>query len=311
MKTHSLSIIACLLVLAACGKDDAPQSHAEEHAAEPARTGDGHIELSTEQIAAAGIEIVHAGAANIRETLPLYGVITPNAERMREVIARYPGVIRDVTKQVGDTVRQGERLATVESDESLETYSVVAPIAGVVTARNANPGEQTADKVLFTVADLSSVWVELSLFPRDLAKVRVGQQVRVANADAGIAAAGKITYVAPVGTAASQTLAARVLLENAERRWAPGLYVTAEVVLSEVRVNVAVRNAAIQTLDGRTVVFVRTDDGFQARPIRVGRMDSEQSEVVEGLSADDAYVAGNSFILKAELGKGEAEHGHD
>src|SRR3546814_2807966 len=82
-----------------------------------------------------------------------------------------------------------------ESNESLQTYSVVAPLAGVVTHRIANPGEQTGDKVLFTVADLSTVWVELSLFPRDLAKVKVGQAARVKAGDSGKSADGTIVYV--------------------------------------------------------------------------------------------------------------------
>ena len=100
---------------------------------------------------------------------------------VREVAARFPGVIRSVAKNVGDPVRQGETLATVESNESLQRINrhVAADRRG--TARNANPGEQTGDRVLFTVADLSTVWVELSLFPRDSRKVRVGQIVRVSR----------------------------------------------------------------------------------------------------------------------------------
>ena len=141
----------------------------------------GHIELTPEQLKATGIKLVQAGPAQIRENLPLYGVIAPNAERVREVAARFPGVIQSVAKKIGDPVREGETLATVEANESLQTYAVTAPLSGVVTARNANPGEQTGDKTLFTVADLSTVWVELSLFPRDVAKVRIGQGVRVKN----------------------------------------------------------------------------------------------------------------------------------
>jgi len=74
---------------------------------------------------------------------------------MRVVAARFPGAIRSVAKKIGDTVREGEALATVEANESLQTYAVTAPLSGVIIARNANPGEQTGDKTLFTVADLS------------------------------------------------------------------------------------------------------------------------------------------------------------
>jgi cobalt-zinc-cadmium efflux system membrane fusion protein len=266
------------------------------------------IELSSERIAKAGIKTEVAGQAMINEMLPLYGEIAPNAERMRDVSARFPGIIRSVAKKVGEEIKQGETLAVVESNESLQAYTLQAPLTGVVTVRNANPGEQTGDKVLFTVADLSTVWVEMALFPKDAAKIRAGQQVHVKSADAGITGDGTITYVAPLGTAANQTRKARVLLDNKDGRWAPGLYVTAEVIIGQSPVQMAVENRAIQNINGADSVFVRTEKGFEPRALRVGRSDSTYSEVLEGLRQGDSYATQNSYVLKAELGKGEAAH---
>ena len=298
-----------LLALAACGKSEAPvTANAPESREEHGAPHEDNVKLTAEQVEAAGIVVAQAGPASIRERLPLYGVIAPNAERVREVGARFPGVIRTVNRRVGDSVKQGEALATVESNESLQTYAVVAPLSGVVTSRNANPGEQTGDKSLFTVADLSTVWVELSLFPRDLAKVHVGQSVRVNSGDVNVSADGKVVYVAPFGSSSNQTLSVRVLLDNAERKWAPGLYVTAEVTLSTSAVPVAVANEALQTLEGKTVVFAQRDEGFKPLPVQLGRNDGEFSEVKGGIDAGAHYVTRNSFILKAELGKGEAAH---
>ncbi len=299
------------LALIACGgrHQSAPAESHEREAASP-EAGHGKVNLSAEQIDAAGIALENVGPASIRETLPVYGVVSPNAERMRDVAARFPGVIRAVNRKTGDAVRKGEALATVESDESLQTYALLAPLDGVVVARNANPGEQSGAKVLFTVADLSSVWVELALFPRDVGKVRVGQSVRVTSADTGRAGEGKIVYVAPFGSSASQTLSARVLLDNQERTWAPGLYVTAHVTLAESEVPLAVRSAAVQTIENQSVVFVQGEDGFEPRAVSAGRTDGQWVEIVSGLHAGDTYVAANSFILKAELGKGSAAHGH-
>lgn len=317
-----LVLIAAALAISGCGSSDpttqpttpqartghdAGKDHAE-HGNENAEFQ--HVELTPEQIQAAGIVLAEAGPAILRETLPLYGVIAPNAERVRDVGARFPGLIRTVTAKMGDSVRAGEPLASVESNESLQTYAVVAPLNGVVTARHANPGEQTGDKVLFTITDLSTVWVELSLFPRDMAKVRVGQTVRVASNDTGISADGKIVYVAPFGSSANQTLQARVLLDNSERRWAPGLYVTAEVTLGENEVPLVVRNEALQTLRTGNVIFVRADECFEPRPVRLGRADGQLSEVMHGLKPGERYAAANSFILKAELGKDSAGHDH-
>ncbi len=349
MKTviQTAALLAAVLALAACGKDATPP--AEPSPAKPAESGhaegkhaegegheeashdekgheegghdeashgeEGHeeggaIKLSTEQLKAAGIVVAAVEPASIRESMPLYGVITPNAERVRQVSARFPGAIRSVARKVGDAVREGETLAVIESNESLRSYPVVAPLSGVITERNANPGEQAGEKSLFTVADLSTVWVELALFPRDVSKVRVGQGVRVKGTDTTLAADGKVVYVAPFGSAANQTLSARVLLDNAERHWAPGLNVTAEVTLAETTVPLAIRSSAVQNLEARDVVFVLDADGFEPRPVRLGRSDGEMTEIADGLAAGDRYAAANSFILKAELGKGSAEHSH-
>ncbi len=312
-KKNVVTLLLPLALIACGGSESAPAKPATEAEAKPGHVEEGGheegaLKLTPEQIKAVGVEIANAGAATIRETLPLYGSVAPNAERVREIGARFPGVIRSVNKKIGDTVKQGDTLATVESNESLQTYSVVASLPGVVTARNANPGEQTGEKALFTIADLSTVWVELSLFPRDVAKVRVGQNVRVKSADAGLSTDGELVYVAPFGSSANQTLTARVLVNNADRHWAPGLYVTADVTLAETVVPLAIRNEAVQNLEGRSVVFVKDDDGFEPKPIKVGRVDDENSEVLQGIKAGDAYVTRNSYILKAELGKGEAEH---
>ena len=290
-----------------------PDSGSEEHGKaghdeEGEHGGEGRVKLSAEQIKVSGISLAQAGPAPIRETLQVYGTIAPNAERVRDVGARFPGVIRGLTRKIGDFVRQGETLATIESNESLQTYAVVAPLNGVVIARNANPGEQSSDKVLFTIADLSTVWVELSLFPRDLNKVRVGQSVRVKSNDTGLTGEGRLVYVAPFGSSTNQTLTARVQLDNAERRWAPGLYVTAEITLAESEVPLAVRNEALQTLEQESVVFVQDGDGFEPRAVRTGRSDGRWVEVTEGVTPGETYAAANSFILKAELGKGSAEH---
>lgn len=287
--------------------DEKAGEHKDEHGGEAEKP---HVALTPDQIAKAGIKVETVGAATIRETLPLYGVVAPNAERVREVSARFAGTIRSIAKKVGDSVRQGETLATVESNESLQTYSLPAPLAGVVITRNANPGEQTGEKVLFTVGDLSTVWVEMSLFPRDVAKVRIGQRVRVSSSDSGISAEGEVIYISPVSNAANQTRIARVLLDNTDKLWAPGAYVTAEIVIAESSVPMAIQTVAVQTLEGETVIFVKGAEGFEPRTLKLGRTDGENTEVLGGLKPGDIYVGKNSFILKAEIGKGEAEHGH-
>jgi cobalt-zinc-cadmium efflux system membrane fusion protein len=316
----SAALLALMLALSACGSSGpgTTAAAAAEGHEEAGHDEDGHeaeedrVHLKPEQVAAAALGFAVVGPASIRESLSVYGTIAPNAEHMREVGARFPGVIVSVEKKVGDVVRQGETLATVESNESLRTYPVIAPLTGVITERHAATGEQAGgEHGLFTVADLSTVWVELSLFPRDRARVSIGQQVRVRSVDAGLTGQGQVVYVAPFGSSASQTLTARVQLANEQQRWAPGLYVSADIVLSQHQARLTIRNEALQTVEGRSSVFVEEEPGeFVPHAVRLGRTDGEVSEVLEGLEAGQRYVTVNSFILKSQLGAGSAEHEH-
>lgn len=299
--TTTTAALIALLTLGACGKSEVPAE--APNVSEEVRGSAKHATISAEAAKAAGIQTSQAGSAALRELLPLYGVIQPNADQMRQVSARFAGVVRSVHKAVGESVKSGDVLATVESNDSLQTYPVTAPIAGVITARFVNPGETVAEKPLFVVADLSTVWVELSLFPRDRPRVRTGQHVRVKSVDGGLSGSGKIVWVSPLGASANQSITARVLLDNGQRQWTPGLYVFGEVVLNQADVPLAVRATAVQTLDGQATVFVPTAQGFDARPVRLGRSDGEVTEVLDGLKAGEYYVSINSFVIKAEIGK--------
>lgn len=287
------------LTFAETGHDDDEEEHEE-----------GHIELTQEQIKHAGISLSRVGAGKIRETLPVYGVITSNAEKIQSVSARFDGVIRSVNKTIGAQVRKGEKLVTVEANESLKTYSVVSSLNGVVTQRHANVGEQTADRVLFVVEDFSTVWVDLSLFPKDVTKAQVGQTVHIKSTNNPIIGEGQIIYIAPLGNSNNQATIARVLINNTDNLWKPGLFVNAEITLSETAAPLVIRSEAVQLVEGENVVFVQGEEGFEPRPVTLGHTDGESIEVLAGLNVDETYVSKNSFVLKSEMGKEDAEHGH-
>jgi cobalt-zinc-cadmium efflux system membrane fusion protein len=310
MTSHKLfaPFLLGITFLSGCAASDpAPveKAKAPEH---DNRASEVHVPLTPPAAQAAGIEIATVGETPINEVLALYGTVQANSERVAEITARFPGVIRTVTARVGDAVRQGQIVATVESDESLQTYPVPATLSGVITMRKANPGEKAGEAPLFTVADLSTVWVELSMFPRDLAKVRVGQKVRVRSVDNALSSEGRIVTIAALGQSASQTLSARVLLDNKDRIWVPGLYVMGEVKISERRAALAVKSAALQLVKDRTVVFVVSGEGFEAAPVVPGLTDTDYTQIRSGLKAGDRYAAAGSFVLKSELGKGESDH---
>ena len=294
------------------GEKDSHAGEEDEH--QEGAEGEEHdeklIELSAKQIEYSGITLETAGAANIRETLPLYGQVVTNAEQVQSVSARFEGVITQITKKIGDAVHKGEVLARVESNDSLKVYPIKSVIDGIVIERNANRGEQTANRTLFKIADFSSVWVDLSLFPEDTDKVKVGQKAKINCSAAKVTGEGEIIYISPFGSSASQTNTARLLLENPQRLLVPGHFITAQITLAENRVPVAIDAQAVQVVEGRNVVFVKEGNAFEPREIKLGRTDGELIEVSSGLHAGDSYVSKNSFILKSEMGKEDAEHGH-
>jgi cobalt-zinc-cadmium efflux system membrane fusion protein len=270
---------------------------------------EGRTSIAPDVARAAGIATAVAGPGSISDELVLYGTIAPDATRVRTVHARFPGVIRSVTRNVGDTVRPGEALAAIESNESLQTYNVSAPIAGVVTARHAAPGEQTDADALFEIADFSAVWAELDVFSRDRARLRTGLTVAV-TADDGGAAEGSIEYLAPVGNRASQSVIARVPLDNGDGRWTPGQFVEGRVTIETTPVALAVPLSALQRFRDFAVVFAQVGDTYEVRMLTLGRRDSRHVEVLDGLAPGTRYVTENSYLIKADIEKSGASHDH-
>jgi len=282
-----------------------PHGHGNhEHA------GEG-VELNDAKIAAAGIELLKAGPGTLRDTLVLNGILQPNQEALVQVTPRFAGIVREIRKRIGDRVEKGELLAKIESNQSLTSYEVRAPIAGTVIDRQASLGEYASEqKPAFTIADLSTVWVDLSVYRRDLKRVRVGDTVLIDAEDGGGPIKAKLSYISPVGSSDTQSALARATVENSDMRLRPGLFVTGRVVLAARRVPIAVSGSALQTVENRTVVFVRNGEKFEPRDVELGERDSEHVEVVFGLIEGDVYAAKNSFVIKAELAKGSATHEH-
>ncbi|MDP1838496.1 MAG: efflux RND transporter periplasmic adaptor subunit [Reyranella sp.] len=271
---------------------------------------DAGVKLTDAQVAASGIELLPAGPHELRDMLRLNGMIQPNQETLVKVTPRFPGVVRSMRKRLGDKVKKDEVLATVESNQSLTTYELKAPIDGTVIDRDGTLGEFASEaRPLFTVADLSTMWIDFAVFRRDFARVAVGDAVSIDVEDGGPPIEARIDYVSPLGASDTQSSIARAVVPNGGRL-RPGLFVVGRVVLSAKPVDVAVKASALQTLEGKTVVFVREGETFAAREVELGGRDADWVEVLFGLLAGDIYAAKNSFVIKAEIGKASAAHEH-
>jgi cobalt-zinc-cadmium efflux system membrane fusion protein len=257
-----------------------------------------------------GVETEIAKAATLAESVTVYGRVRTNPERVREIRARFDGVVRDVHAHVGHSVRQGDKILTIESNESLNRYTIAAPISGIVTQRDANPGEQTSGRLLMTITDTSSVWVDLSVFPVDREGVVVGSPVSITPALGGAPASGAISMIETTADPHDQSIVARVALEGAGAQLPPGTFVTAEVKVGEYDVPLAVNRTGLQTFRDTRVVYARVGDVYEVRMLELGREAGEWVEVLGGLEPGTEYVTANSHLIKADIEKSGATHDH-
>jgi cobalt-zinc-cadmium efflux system membrane fusion protein len=271
---------------------------------------EARAEIAADAAAAAGVKTATVGPAKLRMDLTATGRIALDPARSAEIRGRFPGVLRDLKKTVGDKVAKGEVIAQIESNDSLQTYAVRSPIDGIVVSQTAVAGEIVGDDPIATIADLSHVIAELHLFPRDVGRLQIGQAVRISAAGGTLNTAGTLAMIAPFAEAASQTVPVRVVIENGEMHWRPGLLVTAQITTGEKEVPLAVAVGALQQIREIDVVFYKVGDSYQAQPVELGESDGAFIEVRGGLSAGTLYVSENSYLIKADIEKSGASHDH-
>jgi cobalt-zinc-cadmium efflux system membrane fusion protein len=192
---------------------------------------------------------------------------------------------------------------------------VRAPIAGIITEKHAIVGELSdPSKSLYTVADLSTVWLVVDINEKDLSKVRKGQAATLSvGAYPDLRLKGRITYIADVVDESTRTVKARIEVANPGRKLKPEMFATAELALqTDAPPVLAVPEDALQELEGNKVLFV-TENGteFDVRRVETGRTATGLVEIVSGLKEGERYAIKGSFMLKAEQKKGELEgHNH-
>lgn len=294
--------------------DEHSHGEGDEHdhnAGEDSHGGHEEVKISDAAIQKLNIEVEEVSSALVQETIAVTGRITLNQNTSAQVKARFSGVIRSVLKEPGETVKAGGTLATVESNDSLQIYAVKSPVAGVVVSRNASVGEVAADLPLFVVADVTKLWAELFVFSKDGDKLQAGQKVRIQCLDDPITSEATVSVVLPTAETSSQTVIARAVVDNPDNHWRPGMNIRADIVMQEKEVPLAVKTEAIQRMEGNNVVFVQEDGGiYRAQPVQIGTSDATWTEIIGGLEAGQRYVAKNSFVVKADIGKSGAEHEH-
>lgn len=231
-----------------------------------------------------------------------------------EAIFREAQVRRDLAKQKLSALGvSDESIASLKSGagelKGLERYEIKAPISGRIVEQLVDIGTPMGGEgqahELYAIADLSKVWIELTVSPQDLPLIKEGQHISLNGAGNGT-----IIFTSPVLN--QDTRSARVIasVDNEDGAWRPGSFVTADIAVSEEKANLVIPKTALQTIEGQSRVFVRTPEGFETRQVTIGKDDGSTVEVLSGLEAGEPIAVANTFLLKAELGKSEAQHDH-
>ncbi len=221
--------------------------------------------------------------------------------------------MREAEIAVANATQKLRTLGASAGSGALGRVELRAPFDAMVVEKHIAIGEAVReDANVFTLSDLSTVWAEMSVGASDLAKVRVGERVRVKADAADVVADGKIAFVGSLIGAQTRTAPARVELSNPQGAWRPGLFVTVEVLTNDndKASAITVDANALQTVEDKTSVFTKVEGGFVAKAVRVGRTDGQRVEILDGLKAGESYAADGSFVVKSEQGKSSATHAH-
>lgn len=305
MKLLLINILSIMLVfvpdsLTAQGENDQDEHHKDI------------VTFSQSELDEFGIELSIAGSGTFRKEITVPGEIVANYDKLAHIAPRFPGVVKQVFKHLGDKVKNGDVLAIIESNESLVPYELKSLLDGIVIEKHITIGEvRTMEEPAFVIADLDTVWVNLSVYQMHLPYVRVGQRVNVSSGHEFADATGVISYLSPIVDEHTRTATARVVLANHGGNWRPGLFVEGRIVVNEDMVSLLIPRTSLQKFEGNDVVFVHTSEGFIPAIVRIGRVNQSSAEILSGLEVDQKYVSKGGFTLKAELEKSSLTGGHN
>ena len=255
------------------------------------------------------IDTEFVGAAKLHKTIKVYGKLVLPANAKRQIQARFEGEIKQVHVALGDVVKKGQLLITIESNESLQSNQIKAPIAGVITEQKANTGEQSGQRVLLEITQSNKLLAELAVFPMDVASIRQSPPVTVMvnghNATIDTAISGN-----RLGMRDDQARLFLADVDNSSGLLTEGMFVTALIEIETFEVPLAVKRVGLQAFRDFTVVYAKVGEQYEVRMLELGREAGEWVEVLSGIDAGTEYVTNNSYIIKADIEKSGASHDH-
>jgi cobalt-zinc-cadmium efflux system membrane fusion protein len=287
--------------------DNNSQDHEED---------DLHVDLSKQAMLLADIELKRVVKSSLLTNIELAGEIVLNEERLVKMTPRHVGLVKSAEVKLGDYVYKGQTLARIESNESLTSYEIKAPLDGQIIDKDLNVGEYVGEEqIIFSIADLSTVWVDCKVYPNTIKYLELGQTVTLQAVGNEESIKGKISYISPIFDSQTRSSIARIEIPSQNMLWRPGMFIYATIMHEFPKKTTVVTNEAVQLLHDQSIVFIRKgDNSFEPVQVEVGISDDNHTEILAGLNEGDLYVAKGAFEIKAELVTSSlgdhAGHGH-
>lgn len=278
------------------------------------------VHLTPEQARMLDIKVVQATHRPMAQLLGLNGQIQLLPDAQADVSIRISGSVTAIDVNLGDSVKTGQRLATVQSrlvGNPPPSVAVNAPIAGIIDARNINLGQAVEpNTVLFHISNRDKLLVIAQVYEEDLGKVKVGQEVNVhVLSYPKQTFPGQVTLIEPNLDPLTRTVNVRITLDNKEGLLKPGMFVRANVILSHNKAALVVPNAALLQADNEQFVFVQNGGTYKRVDVKVGAVEDDYSEIIDGLVPGDLVVTqGNRELYTLwlsggrKLQSGQEEH---
>lgn len=271
---------------------------------------EGRTNISAASAKTSSLTTTVAGPGVLQETVTLNGTLGFHPAHMAKISARYPGVLRKLHVGLGDKVKAGQTLATVESNISLSSYAITSPVNGIVVEQNISVGETVGDIPLMVVANPTKLRATLQSFPSDGKRVQLGQSVILSTLGEEHAVDGTIDGVVPDPDSRTPLMLAIVNIDNSDGHWTAGSAVLGKVVVNEKQAPLVVKASGLQPFRDFTVVFAKVKDTYEVRMLELGLNDGIYAEVLAGLEEGEEYVSENSYLIKADIEKSGASHDH-
>lgn len=306
-----MSITLAVMFMPVFAEDN--HKHEEEHGQNHDEHGheDGPIELSKESQGLAGIETAKITRSSFAARIPVSGRIAQDVENVRYVFSPEAATVLECHSVLGSIVQKDDVVCVIKLNSDNQSVEIKAPISGTIISEFIKKGEHVDETTaLYAIADLSKLWANFDVYEKDIAAVKLGQKIIVYPLSYSEKSfMGKIVFISPRVEESTYTVKIRAEVENKDYLIKLGMSVKGEVLANEEESAIAVPTEAVQTVENKTVVFKKIEEGkFESQEVDIKFTTKESVVIGRGLKEGDEIVVKGSFILKSKMLESEMEH---